>query len=345
MISVIIPVYNVERFLRKCLDSVINQTYKDLEIIVVDDGSPDNCGVIIDEYAEADSRIKVIHKPNGGLSAARNDALKIATGDWIAFVDSDDWCELDMYENVVGVAEKENVDIVIFNPFRNYDNREEVLQAFPYEFITEDNDFIHGLQLSALSKQLTPLSTRWSQGFPWDKLFKRNLIYDNNLTFDEQVRANEDVIFDIRAFQFAKKVAYVNKTLYHYRYNPNSIGTKYSPDRFEIDKDIYRVLFFMGEEYNLSEDYYQGVYLRIVRNTLLALKRCVFHKLNHISFGRKLRFLDEMLKTEPIKTAFEKIDRKNLNMKLKLFTMFRHPSAIFLWIMYQGKRVTDSKWR
>ena len=282
MISVIIPVYNVEKYIRKCLDSVVNQTYKDLEIIIVDDGSPDNCGAIIDEYAKTDGRIKVIHKPNGGLSAARNDALKIATGEWIAFVDSDDWCELDMYEKVIRVADKEDADIVIFNPFRNYDDREEVLRAFPYDFVTEDRDFIHGLQLSALSRHLTPISTRWSQGFPWDKLFKRSLVYENDLTFDVTVRANEDVIFDIRAFQFAKKVAYTNETLYHYRDNPNSIGTKYSPDRFDIDRQIYKVMFNIGKEYKLPDRYYQGIYVRIVMNTFLALRRCVFHKNNNI---------------------------------------------------------------
>lgn len=343
MISVIIPVYNVEKYIRKCLDSVVNQTYKNLEIIIVDDGSPDKCGSIIDEYADNDKRIKVIHKANGGLSAARNDALRIATGDWIAFVDSDDWCETDMYEKVICKAEEENADIVIFNPFRNYTDREEILQAFPYEFVTEDRDFIHGLQLSALTKHLTPLSTKWSQGFPWDKLFKRSLIYDNNLIFDEGVKANEDVIFDIRAFQFAKKIAYVNETLYHYRDNPNSIGTKYSPDRFEIDKEIYRVLFSIGEEYRLPASYYQGCYIRVVTNTYLALKRCVFHKKNNKSFKDRIRFLNVMLRSEPIRTAFEKIDRRHLTLKLKVCTLFRHPNAIWLWMLYVGNVIAGRR--
>ena len=100
-ISVIIPVYKVEPYLRQCLDSVVGQTYNNLEIIIIDDGSPDNCGVICDEYAAKDDRIIVIHKENGGLSAARNDGLELATGEWVAFVDSDDWCELDYYEQLL----------------------------------------------------------------------------------------------------------------------------------------------------------------------------------------------------------------------------------------------------
>ena len=96
-VSIIVPVYKVEKYLRKCIDSIINQTLKDIEIILVDDGSPDNCGKICDEYAAKDTRIKVIHKENGGLSSARNAGMEVAEGEYIGFVDSDDWIESDMY--------------------------------------------------------------------------------------------------------------------------------------------------------------------------------------------------------------------------------------------------------
>ncbi|HCI64916.1 MAG TPA: glycosyl transferase, partial [Clostridiales bacterium] len=102
LISVIVPVYRVEAFLPRCLDSIRGQTYKNLEIILVDDGSPDNCGKICDEYAEMDSRIRVIHKKNGGLSSARNAGLDVAVGDYIGFVDSDDWIAPEMYETLLG---------------------------------------------------------------------------------------------------------------------------------------------------------------------------------------------------------------------------------------------------
>lgn len=113
MISVIVPIYKVEDFLHKCVDSIINQTYQDLEIILVDDGSPDNCGYICDEYAKKDSRIKVIHKKNGGLSDARNAGMDIATGDYISFIDSDDYIEENMYECMLNNLITENADICI----------------------------------------------------------------------------------------------------------------------------------------------------------------------------------------------------------------------------------------
>ena len=112
MISVIVPIYNVERYINKCIDSIIHQSYKNLEIILVDDGSPDKCGEIIDEYSRIDKRIHVIHKSNGGLSSARNAGLDIASGDFIGFVDSDDWIEPTMYEEMLSFMEKEQLDLV-----------------------------------------------------------------------------------------------------------------------------------------------------------------------------------------------------------------------------------------
>lgn len=118
LISIIVPVYKVENYLSKCLDSMICQTYKNIEIILVDDGSPDNSGKICDDYAKKDSRIKVIHKENGGLSDARNAGLKIATGKYIGFVDSDDYISVEMYEKLYNQAKKEDADIACCNYYR-----------------------------------------------------------------------------------------------------------------------------------------------------------------------------------------------------------------------------------
>ena len=110
-ISIIVPVYKVEKYLDKCVNSIVGQTYKNLEIILVDDGSPDNCPAMCDEWAQKDSRIKVIHKKNGGLSSARNAGLDACTGDYIGFVDSDDWIEPDMYEYLLNIGMKNNADV------------------------------------------------------------------------------------------------------------------------------------------------------------------------------------------------------------------------------------------
>lgn len=343
-VSVIIPVYNVEKYLRKCLDSVINQTYQNLEIILIDDGSPDNCGDICDHYAEADNRIKVIHKKNGGLSAARNDGLKLATGKWISFIDSDDWCELDLYEKAVAAAEKENVDILIYNLFRNYDHKETAIMAFPEAFVSTDINFISKMQLSALSKFYTPFLHNWSQGFPWDKLFRASLIIDNQLTFATNVKANEDVIFGLHAFQFAKKIAYIDAYLYHYRDNPNSIGTKYTPDRVRIDRDIYKEIFAIGGKYKLSEEYYRALDSRIVENTVLCGSRCFFHKNREGSFWEKIKYANKVLHSEPVFSAFEHVDKEKLGLVSRFVLISRHHNVFLLYIASR-LRVAVKKFR
>ena len=112
LISIIIPVYKVEKYLEKCVNSVINQTYKNLEIILIDDGSPDDCPAICDKLSKTDKRIKVIHKTNSGVSASRNEGLKIATGEFVAFVDSDDWIDETMYERLINKQQEQNYDLV-----------------------------------------------------------------------------------------------------------------------------------------------------------------------------------------------------------------------------------------
>ncbi|MCC8052232.1 MAG: glycosyltransferase [Clostridiales bacterium] len=341
LISVIIPVYNVEKYLRKCLDSVVNQTYRNLEIIIVDDGSPDNCGSICDEYAEKDNRIQVIHKANEGLSAARNDALKRVKGDWISFVDSDDWCELNMYEKAIEAARKEDVDILIYNLFRNFENKEVVIKAFSREFVTNDRKLISEMQLSALNKGYTPYGGKWSQGYPWDKLFKASLVLQNGLIFDTKVKANEDVIFDLHAFQFAKKISYIDEELYHYRANPNSIGMKYTPDRVDIDFQIYQVMNDIGEKYHLEGLYYQALNARIVENTVLCGVRCFFHKKNKENIIKKLKYANKVLHKEPVYTAFDEVDKNKLGKIARFVLLSRHHNVLLLFVGVKVKEIYE----
>ena len=148
LISVIIPVYNVEKYLNECIDSVINSTYKDLEIILVDDGSSDNCPQICDKYACMDNRIKVIHKENEGLSSARNEGFNIANGDYISFIDSDDYISTNLYEIAVDIINEQNCDIFSFGYYLKYGNKNKFklkpntfLVLKPYEAIEKLNLF------------------------------------------------------------------------------------------------------------------------------------------------------------------------------------------------------------
>ena len=142
-VSVVVPIYKVERYLGNCIESLIGQTLKDIEIILVDDGSPDNCPSICDEYAAKDGRIKVIHKPNGGVSAARNDGLKAATGEYIIFCDSDDWMELDAFEVLYEAATTNDSDIAIGDVYMTYgDGGNKYVKFYKDGFTTLDRSYI-----------------------------------------------------------------------------------------------------------------------------------------------------------------------------------------------------------
>lgn len=208
LISVIIPVYKVEHYLRRCLESVVGQTYKRLEIILVDDGSPDLCGAICDEYAAQDDRICVIHKANGGVSSARNAGLNACTGDWIGWVDSDDWIEPDMFAYMLGAAQAHDADIVVCSRYEH----------------SKDSDKFRGWE------QETPLDTENAlgfllrndvmQNFLWDKLWRRQLFA--GVRFPEG-RTYEDIAVMHRLFEHAERIICLPEGKYHYWQRPGSI--------------------------------------------------------------------------------------------------------------------------
>ena len=202
-LSVIVPVYNVEKYIHKCIDSIIGQTFTDLEIILIDDGSPDRCGEICDEYAERDARVKVIHKENQGLSAARNDGIEHATGEWIAFVDSDDWCAPDYYQRLFQEM-KDGVDVFCGDgAVFEYEKGARIRGSFSAPFFYTKPEEIKTLQ----TKVLFYGGDHLTMGVPWDKLYRTAFLKENGLRYDTELRAEEDIWFNLHVFGCAKKVA------------------------------------------------------------------------------------------------------------------------------------------
>lgn len=207
-ISIIVPIYNVEVYLRKCLDSIVNQTYKNLEIILVDDGSLDNCGRICDEYATNDERIKVIHKQNGGVSSARNAGLEIATGEYIGWVDSDDWIELDMFEYLVKNAQTYKADITVCSRIEQYETKS-IFRGWQQVEIYNTEQALELLLQDSLM-----------QNYLWDKLWRRELF--DGIAFPEG-RTFEDVAIAHELFIKAKSIICLPEAKYNYWQRTNSI--------------------------------------------------------------------------------------------------------------------------
>ena len=201
-ISVIVPVYNVEPYLRKCLDSIINQTYRNLQIILVDDGSPDNCGAICDEYAAKDSRIEVIHQGNGGVSAARNAGLRLAVGDYIGWVDSDDWIEPDMYEYLLENALKYGADIAVCSRLECFKERKRFKGWHQIVLLDMEQALERLLQSDEMNNLL------------WDKLWRKDLF--SGVVFPEG-RTFEDIAVMHILFAKAQKVVCLPEAKYNYR--------------------------------------------------------------------------------------------------------------------------------
>ena len=210
-VSVIIPVYNAEKYLEQCVGSVMNQTLKDIEIICVDDGSPDNSLEVLKKLQSQDDRVKIISQPNGGAGAARNNGLRNATGEYLSFLDADDFFEPDMLEEAVAAADKYKADFVVFNSDQYHMDKEKFVEV-PWVLRTADIP----PYMPVSYRQLTDNVFKTFVGWAWDKLYRRSFVMEHDIWYQEQ-RTTNDMLFVFTALVTAKRIAIVNKVLAHQR--------------------------------------------------------------------------------------------------------------------------------
>ncbi len=231
LISVIIPIYNASKHLRKCLDSIVNQTYKNLELILIDDGSKDSSADICKEYADKDDRIVFISRENRGVSATRNEGIDLAHGDYFSFIDADDYLDLDAFKYLLNIISEHNVDAVNYEHFITYPDKETAHR------IAEKN---YGLfDRAGAQYQLV-----YNVAFAWNKLFSKKII--ENLRFDETILRGEDSLFSRFAFSKANKVWFEKRPLYHYVQSENSaVRGNFRPSQLTALKlfEAYDVLY------------------------------------------------------------------------------------------------------
>ena len=280
----------MEQYLPECLDSMLTQTFKDWEAICVDDGSLDNCGKILDEYAKKDSRIKIIHKENGGTSSARNAGLDIATGEWISFLDADDWLDADFYESIVG-QENSQADVLQFG-YKTTGNRKNKVVKYGLETFSGMEEIIFSID----------------KCYIWNKLWKANLLNKNNIRFVEGINFCEDVLFTFQTSLYSKLWCKIRGSGYFYRYREESISNdkskeeKRKSDKYNVAKrmlelakeaHLYKPLLDTVKDFivkqlisveDLSDQNIYNRYLGLIGNhkKLLkkrnkALKKCLFN--------------------------------------------------------------------
>lgn len=215
LVSVIIPIYKTEQWLPKCINSCINQTYSNIEIILIDDGSPDNCGSICDKFAERDSRIVVLHQANSGVSSARNHGLKVARGEYIVFLDSDDWLNSNAIHELIKEINLYHSDLVVCGAYFFSGNVVDSELKHDTVCFSNQHDFLRNL----LCKE----EIRFIQT-PWIKLFKKSIIIDNGIQFDTSMKLGEDLSFVLEYIRYVNQCIYINKSLFNIQqvtYNKN----------------------------------------------------------------------------------------------------------------------------
>lgn len=314
LISVIVPVYKVEKFLRKCIESIVNQTYKNLEIILVDDGSPDGCPEICDEYARRDPRIKVVHKTNGGLSDARNAGLAEAEGEFIGFVDSDDFIEAEMYRKLLCALKENDADMAVCNEIcvdENSARMELVLYSRPYGILSKED------ALKEVAQGIFP-------SVAWNKLYRRKIF--GKVKFIRG-KCHEDEFFLHEIVFQCEKIVTISDRLYFYTVGrKGSITAEFSINRFDgVEAMCCRYKFF--EEKGLDD------LLPSAKNLVIAVWADRRGKFFPRTKSRRLRVreIDRMVKEICIPTA--KSGGKSVSVKTKI--KFAFPFFYSLWVRFR----------
>lgn len=281
-ISVIVPVYKVEPYLRQCLDSIVWQTYRDLEILLIDDGSPDNCGAICDAYAEQDPRIHVLHKQNAGVHAAWNDGLRMATGDWTAFVDSDDWIELDYFESMLKAPHLNDAQVVQTGGAYY----EEEGKRYVQRMVLTPIYFEHGEGRETLVTHtlLRPADHRTKMKIAgiWGKLYQTSFLRQGGFSFDEKMRAGlaGDMLFNVNVFLNASNVSEIPYYGYHYRKTENSGTFRYDPNRPQSQGYVFEQFEKVLCKPAVPEKLTKALESYCLRDIVQNLNRTFFHVQN-----------------------------------------------------------------
>lgn len=258
LLSIVVPIYKVERYLDRCLESLVHQTYRNLEIILVDDGSPDKCPEMCDAWAEKDNRIRVIHKPNGGLSDARNAGIRIATGDWIAFVDSDDYVDLSMYQIMLSALNRTGADIACCGRYIAAGSELTPQHTLEQEAVFGGADAVREVLMGGKVEEAT-----------WDKVYKRSLFHGIEFPTGEN---NEDIVVIPKLLLKAASVVHVGCPLYYYCQNAGSITkSAYSEKKRVILKHLDEIKQYLMAECEELLCWYPMLETRYCQSTLYLL--------------------------------------------------------------------------
>lgn len=244
-VSVIIPMYNAAEYITECVKSILQQSYNDILVICVNDGSTDESGAILDRLAERDNRVQVIHQQNAGVSASRNNALRVATGEYIMFVDADDWLDNDCIEKTIAYAQEHDLDICSFSYISEHGKVSMKRALFNEDRVMDEGETADTARriIGPIREELHQPLMLDSYGTIWAKLYRRSVIEGLQFVDLKKIGTAEDSYFNMHAYKRAKRVGYLHQFFYHYRKTTTGAETKkYKPELFSRWKNQYRLI-------------------------------------------------------------------------------------------------------
>ena len=325
LISIIVPVFNAEKYIAQCLDSILNQTYKYLEILCINDGSGDNSINILNQYKNRDSRIVIIDKQNEGISATRNIGLKKAKGEYLMFVDADDWLDPYACEKALMTLDKNKADIVMWSYVSEYGLSNAPKRIFPDNCIFERGDVLNKLHrrfIGIVGEELKHPELADAISPVWGKLYKRDIIIQSDAKFIDlaEIGTCEDGMFNLVTFFYANKVVYLNQCLYHYRRNnASSVTSVYREKLFGCWQNLHQRMEQYIQEKNLPTIYNDALQNRIALS-LLGLGLNIVS--SDYSIGKKITLLQDILKNDRFRKAYKELDFSFLPFHWKVFYSF-----------------------
>lgn len=341
-VSIIIPVYNVEKYIVQCLDSVINQSLQDIEVILVDDGSPDRCGEICEEYAKLDNRVKVIHKQNEGLGYARNSGIAIASGEYIGFVDSDDFVEKNMFQELYNTAVEQKADAVYCGIYY-HQNNESVASDFVNSLsVWSGKNQVKQFLMELISSDINQVEDARFGATVWKGIFSRRLILENNIKFySEREYVSEDSLFDIDFMSKAERVVMIPKNYYYYRYNPESLTSVYRADRFAKNIELYK----LGKQKLWESFHDEKVILQYGRMLISATRVCIIQEIRNtkkLGFKQVITDIRQMCSNVILQEVLRDYPWGKLPIKTRIFSYLMKKRMVYLQFLfvtlkYRGK--------
>lgn len=313
IISIIIPIYKVpEQYLRKCIDSVIAQTLKNIEILLIDDGSPDKCGAICDEYAHKFDNVITIHKSNGGLSSSRNIGVLTASGNYIMFVDGDDWLEPDTCEVLCQKAVCYNVDLIMFGMSKDYSDR-----SVKYDYFLKENHKYEGTEIKWLQTQILNYNSNIATATT--KLIKRSVLINNQIFHNERLKQGaEGIVFNIDLFNKIKNAFFVKEYLYHYRYNDSSISASYDEDNIKLVIDCFEEIKNKIVKMSNCDELMEMYKNRLIYAIVTTVISGYMNPSNPDSYKTKKRKCETYLQNEIVKEALKTANMKGISKSRKV---------------------------